>query len=354
MERLLADIVRKSDPRKFDMHVLVLQYLGRFSQEMEGFATLHQGAPQPRYSMLWPDRLARQIGSIAPDVVHSHSGVWYKAALGARMAGVRRVIHTEHGRRSPDPLQARLIDGMASRQTQVAVGVSDVVGDALRRSVVRGSCEVNVILNGVDTELHAPLADDGRLRAELRLPDETPIIGSIGRLEHIKGYDYMVEAFARLRLEWSGSAPPPVLVIAGDGAERERLDRQAREAGVQESIHFLGWRDDVRSLLSAFDVFAMSSRSEGTSVSLLEAMSTGLCPVVTDVGGNAAVLGGGLRHRLVAAADTAGLVAAWKDALTDSARRAADGAAARVGVQGRYSLEQMVQGYHRLYLDGSA
>jgi glycosyltransferase involved in cell wall biosynthesis len=93
----------------------------------------------------------------------------------------------------------------------------------------------------------------------------------------------------------------------------------------------------------------MSSRSEGTSVSLLEAMSAGLCPVVTDVGGNAAVLGPALRHRLVPPADPEALAMAWRDALVDSDRRTADGAAARQRVKAVYSLEEMVRRYESLY-----
>lgn len=348
MERLLADIVERADPERFESHVLVLEYLGRFAEGLADVATLHRADPLPRYSMLWPGPLVRQIRSIAPDVVHTHSGVWYKVSLAARYAGVERVIHTEHGRQVPDPWQARLVDGLASRRTDVTVAVSDAVGELLRTTVVRGQARVDVVLNGVDTELHRPGPDTGRIRAELGLAADTPIIGSIGRLEHIKGYDYMVEAFARLARQWSG-ATRPVLVLAGDGAQRAALEQAARGAGVAEQVHMLGWRDDIRDLHTAFSLFTMSSRSEGTSVSLLEAMSAGLCPVVTDVGGNAAVLGPALRHRLVPPADPDALAMAWRDALVDADRRAADGAAARQRVKSVYSLEEMVRRYESLY-----
>jgi glycosyltransferase involved in cell wall biosynthesis len=138
-------------------------------------------------------------------------------------------------------------------------------------------------------------------------------------------------------------------VLAGDGAQRAALEQAARGAGVAEQVHMLGWRDDIRDLHTAFSLFTMSSRSEGTSVSLLEAMSAGLCPVVTDVGGNAAVLGPALRHRLVPPADPDALAMAWRDALVDADRRAADGAAARQRVKSVYSLEEMVRRYESLY-----
>lgn len=158
----------------------------------------------------------------------------------------------------------------------------------------------------------------------------------------------MLEAFRLLAATWTAT-PAPVLVVAGDGSERTQLDSAARAAGLAERVHFVGWRDDVHDLHSAFTLFSMSSRSEGTSVSLLEAMSAGLCPVVTDVGGNSAVLGDALRHRLVPAANPHALAAAWRNALHDGDARAADGVRARARVREAYGLEQMVAAYEALY-----
>ncbi|MBA4159828.1 MAG: glycosyltransferase, partial [Gemmatimonadetes bacterium] len=93
-----------------------------------------------------------------------------------------------------------------------------------------------------------------------------------------------------------------------------------------------------------------ASRSEGTSVSLLEAMSAGLCPVITEVGGNAAVLGPDLRHRLVPPEDASALASAWRAALTASRAREADARAARERVKEHFGLQAMVARYQELYL----
>ena len=350
MERLVVGIARDANPERFDSHVLALQYLGRYAAELAGSATVHLSTPLPRWSMLWPAPLSRQIARIAPDVVHTHSGVWYKASLAARHAGVRWVVHTEHGRRKPDPWQARLVDGLAARRTDVVVAVSDVLATQLAATVVpdRCRCHIEVVHNGMDSRVFRPRPDTHVLRRELGLSADVPIIGSLGRLEHIKGYDVMIEAFAALRAR-DGAGPQPVLVLGGDGSERPRLEAIARTLGVAESVHFLGWRDDIHDLHSAFTIFTMSSRSEGTSVSLLEAMSAGLCPVVTDVGGNAAVLGDVLRHRLVPTERPDALATAWLDALTVCERRQADGAAGRERVNQKFPLDTMVREYERLY-----
>ncbi len=349
MERLLADIVLRADPSRFEPHVMALQYLGRFAEGLSKVASVHLAKPMGRGSLIWPRALTEQISHIAPDVVHTHTGVWYKATLAARRAGVRFIIHTEHGREHPDPWLARLQDGVASRQTDLVVAVSEVLARQLRNTVVRERAPIRVVMNGVDTELHRPRSGAEGIRSVINIPSENAVIGSIGRLEHIKGYDIMIEAFARLLAVWPGDKPAPFLLIGGEGSQRSTLEARAEALGLKRYVHFLGWRDDVQELHATFSIFTMSSRSEGTSVSLLEAMSAGLCPVVTDVGGNAAVLGPALRPRLVRPGDPDALAAAWMDALGDDTRRQIDAIRARKRVIEEFSLPRMVRDYESIY-----
>jgi glycosyltransferase involved in cell wall biosynthesis len=347
MERVLGDIVRLADPTRFESHVLVLEYFGRFAEGLERHATLHQADSLAWWSLLWPGPLVRIMRAIDPDVVHSHSGLWHKAAMAARYAGVARVVHTEHGLRARDTWLARAVERQAARNTDVIVAVSSSLAQLLRGGIAREDAVV-VVTNGVDTDLFCPRPDGGRLRRELGLSPTMPIIGSIGRLEPVKGYDVMFEAFTRLRAGWRGD-DPPALVVAGDGRERGRLTAQ----GLPPGAFLLGWRDDIRDLHSAFALFTLASHSEGTSISLLEAMSAGLCPVVTDVGGNGAVLGPNLRHRLVPAADPGALAEAWRTAFLDPASLVRDAALARERVERHFSARLMVRRYERLYLDGA-
>ena len=348
MERVLADMVRGMDRTRFEGHVLALEYLGRFAEGLDDVAELHLADRMSPFSLLRPQALARQFRRIRPDVVHTHSGVWYKASLAARMAEVRRVIHTEHGRQPNEPITDRAIDALAARRTDCTVAVSRQLGDRLIATRIVPARRLHVITNGISTELFRPRVDDGLVRRELHIGAAVPVVGSIGRLESIKGYDVMIEAFAVLLTEWP-HATGPMLVIAGEGTERARLEQLIDARGIRKHVHLLGWRNDTCSLHSAFTVFSMSSRSEGTSVSLLEAMSAGLCPMVTDVGGNRAVLGESLRHRLVRAEDPQALASALRVALTDFAGRSRDGDLARQQVVRSFSLESMIESYQRLY-----
>ena len=347
MERIIAELVRRADRNRFELHVLAVTYLGHFAEGLEDVATLHVARPMSRFSIVRPASLARDIRTIAPDVIHIHSGVWFKAARAAAMADVPRRVYTDHGRQHPDPWINRRIDRSASARTHHVVAVSDALRDHMR-SFVADPGRLTVVRNGVDTEHFAPRQSDGSLHTELGLAAHTPIIGSVGRLEPVKGYEVALGAFAKLLADWNAGAAP-ALVLIGDGSERQRLESDARRLGVADHVFFRGWRTDIERHLAEFDLFTMSSHSEGTSVSLLEAMSSGLCPVVTRVGGNAAVLGEPLAHRLVAPADPPALASAWRDALTNPDNRACDAGRARQRVLDDYSLDAMVRAYESLY-----
>jgi glycosyltransferase involved in cell wall biosynthesis len=347
MERIVAELVRRADPDRFEMHLLALGYIGHFGQGLEGSATLHLADPMRRWSMLYPRVLASQMARIAPDVVHLHSGVLYKASLAASLAHVPYQVYTDHGRQSPDPWMHRMIDRRASGRIDVIAAVSDQLRTHLAQ-FVKHPDRLCVVPNGVDTDRYAPNGDDGEFRNELGMAADVPIVGSVGRLETVKGYSVIIAAFARMLATWT-AAPAPVLVLVGDGTERAALERSASELGIAASVHFVGWRSDIERVSRAFTIFAMSSHSEGTSVSLLEAMSAGLCPVVTNVGGNAAVLGPELAHRLVPAANPDALAAALSYALRDDAARACDSRTARARVVQHFGLDAMVHSYESLY-----
>ncbi len=347
MERVVAQICRRIDQDRFEMHLTALEYLGHFAGEIDGRAELHLASPMSKWSMVRPTALARDIRRIAPDVVHTHSGSWFKGSLAARMAGVPLQLYTDHGRQIPDPWTHRALDRIASKRTDVVVAVSDKLAQHLA-SFVADASRIRVVPNGVDTTRHSSNPVGTSLRNELGIADERPIIGSIGRLEVVKGYEVTIAAFALLLSTWTNGAPP-ALVLVGDGSQKSTLEQMARDSGIDSSVHFLGWRSDIQRCLASYTIFEMSSHSEGTSVSLLEAMSAGLCPVVTDVGGNAAVLGGALRHRLVPPSDPAALAVAFSDALSGTERRNADATAARERVVEDFGLESMVRQYEEIY-----
>lgn len=348
LERVVGDLARNVDRDEFDTHILAVEMLGRLAAGLGEHAGLHVAKPMSRLSMLRPSSLARDIRRIAPDVLHLHTGVWFKGVRAAKLAGVRRTIYTEHGRTYPDRFLDRVLDAAAARRTNIIVPVSDRLASEMNHFIGSAASRIRVVRNGIDTERFRPTSHDNRLRQELGLARETPVIGTIGRLYPVKGIDIMLEAFSQLHGDDLDTLSP-VLVIAGDGIARARLQLQAYHLGIAARVHFLGWREDVNTLHGGFDIYTMSSHSEGTSIGLLEAMSAGCCPVVTDVGGNRDVLGMQLTHRLIPSGDPVALAHAWRAALDDSGRRRRDAEIARSRVLQHFALRHVVEAYEAMY-----
>jgi glycosyltransferase involved in cell wall biosynthesis len=345
MEKLLADIVRHVDKTRIESHVVALQFLGRYASEMQGHAVLHLGPQMSRLSLLWPASLAAFIATLQPDVVHTHSGVWYKAARAARLAGVRRIAHTEHGQQ-PEDRVARFLDRRAARLTDAVVAVSQPLRMYMADRLRLPETQIGVIRNGVDTDTFRPRTPSGALWRELALSPGQPIVGSIGRLEPVKGYKVVIEAFAQLCSR--GRADRPVLVIAGDGSERAALEALIERLGLRDRVFLLGWRDDALDLYAHFRCFVLGSWSEGTSVSLAEAMSCGLPPAVTAVGGNPDVLGVELAQQMVPPGDVQALARCLENLLDGDAARI--GRVARRRIETDYGLARMVRQYEAIYL----
>src|SRR5207245_1739134 len=145
---------------------------------------------------------------------------------------------------------------------------------------------IRTIENGIDVDAFVPGPRSWDVLDKLAIPRDALILGSVGRLERVKAYERLIAAFARLRA--SGAVTQPMyLVIGGEGSERRALTDCAERWGVADTVRLPGWVDRPVDLYRALDVFALTSLSEGASLSLMEAMACGAAPVVMAVGANA-------------------------------------------------------------------
>jgi glycosyltransferase involved in cell wall biosynthesis len=134
---------------------------------------------------------------------------------------------------------------------------------------------IHLVLNGVSVPVRRPAP----VRAELGLPHGAVLAVAVGGLQARKGFDLLVDALARAGDESLH------LAIAGEGEMHAEFEEQARALGIGGRVHLLGHRRDVPALLAAADLFVLSSRSEGFSVAMLEAMAAGRPVVAANVGG---------------------------------------------------------------------
>ena len=199
-------------------------------------------------------------------------------------------------------------------------------------------------LKSITTSQFFIVVDRARARVSLGIHPDAFVVGSVGRLDPVKGFPTLIDAFDAVRQD----APGARLVIVGDGPEREALASLARGAGREESIVFTGHREDALSVLVGFDIFANSSVFEGVSLTILEAMAARLPVVATAVGGTPDVVADG-ETGVLDARDAAALAAGLRQVMEDDDRRLRYGRAGRDRVVTRFSLDAMLAAYADLY-----
>jgi glycosyltransferase involved in cell wall biosynthesis len=147
-----------------------------------------------------------------------------------------------------------------------------------------------VIPNGIDTELFAPDPVAGaRIRDEWGISPKSFVVGHVGRLDPIKDHELLLAAFSRFAAMQSDARL--VCVGAGSVPRRDTLLGVASHAGIRDRVHFVGARNDLRAVYSAFDVLALTSRLEGFPNVVAEAMACGIPAVVTPAGASADIVG---------------------------------------------------------------
>jgi glycosyltransferase involved in cell wall biosynthesis len=233
---------------------------------------------------------------------------------------------------------------LARRQTSVV----SLSSETFRNLVADGfaTARVRFIPNGVDTERFRPRsAGDPPGRPPAGWPTGGPVVVTVGRLVPAKGLDVLLEAWRGV----AGALPGARLVLVGDGPLRGECESTSRRFGLDGSVCLLGTRQDVPEILRNADVYVSSSRTEGMSNALLEALSSGLPLVATRVGGAGDTVDDGVSGVLVPPGDAGALGSALRDVLASPEKRRAMGAASRRIALDRFSLEKIVDHYLALF-----
>lgn len=307
-------------------------------------------SPLADLKVLW--QLVRLLRRERPDIVHTHTAkAGFVGRLAARLAGVPVIVHTFHGHvlsgyfgRRKEALFRRLEQFCARRSTCLLTVSEQVRSELLAKGV--GTPEQHRVMElGLDLAPFAAAARrGGALRDELGLDRDTPLIGFCGRLVPIKNPALMLRAFARLRAD----LPTAHLAVVGDGELRGELEALAAELGVSDSVHFVGWRDELPPLVADLDVMALSSLNEGTPVALIEAAAAGVPAVATRVGGVGDLVDQSTGW-LVPSGDEAALAGALAAALSHRDEADARGRAARERALERFSIDRLVTDLAALY-----
>ncbi|ANH40213.1 N-acetylgalactosamine-N,N'-diacetylbacillosaminyl-diphospho-undecaprenol 4-alpha-N-acetylgalactosaminyltransferase [Nocardioides dokdonensis FR1436] len=277
-------------------------------------------------------RVARWSLRGRPDLVHAHN---VRATLAGRLGtwatGHPPVLTTVHGLAPEDYLPAVRVLG---RWSDLVVAVSTSVADDLARWGLPPE-RIRVVPNAVPVPVLPSRAD---ARRALGLGEGEQVALCVARLVSPKRQDLLVAAWAR---RGTGT-----LLLAGDGRERERLDRLVGRLGLRSRVRLLGTRSDVTDLLAACDVAVVPSDREGLSMAALEALAAGVPLVASDVGGLRDLADAA---RLVEPGEVDALQAGLDAVLDDPAYAARLVGCGHELVRRRFSVESMRADYLRLY-----
>ena len=350
MEMMTSRLTRALAKRGHDVGITCLESGGALADELraEGYRISIVPTPGLRTNLRAP-ALETWFGERQPGVVHVHSGAWLKAAHAARRAKVPRVVHTEHGLLDHEPWYSALQKRLAARHTDWIAAVSEPLRDYLIETVKVNPRKVTAIPNGIDTSRFTPGPRTGAVRSALRLPDDCLVIGTVAGLKPVKDHLLLLDAFTLVRAE----LPQTHLVIVGEGPLRGALEERTRALELADAVHLMGAVTDPTPIYRDLDLFVSSSKAEGTSMSILEAMASGAAVVATSVGGTPDALAHGACGLLVPPADSAALASAMVSLLRDPLERNRFGAAARARAVERYSEDAMVRTYEALYSSSS-
>jgi len=345
-ETVVSHLIRKIDAQSFRVTVICLCSRGPLADLAEkGGARVMVADPMVKgASLIYPYALLAIVKREKPDILHSHSGCGPSAALVSRYLGIPQ-IHTEHGRPFPDARWMIELERLYAMQTRKIVAVSPLLKEYLHQAFRWPDEKVLVIENGIDTGYFSPRPKPQGLISELGLEPNHKVIGSVGRLSPVKNFPVLLHAFRDILAANSQAR----LLIVGEGPERRKLERIIDHLGISQACRLTGERFDIRDLLSCMDVFVLPSWSEGTSLSLLEAMSCARPVVASCVGGNQEIVQPGQTGFLVHPHDVQSFALSIQTLLNDRSMAAEFGENCRKMVLQRYRLELMVEKYEKLY-----
>jgi sugar transferase (PEP-CTERM/EpsH1 system associated) len=299
-------------------------------------------------------RLWRLFRGCRPAIVHTRNLAGLEIAPVAWAAGVPARLHGEHGRDADDPdgsnVRRRRIRRFYRRFVTRYVALSPDLATYLQDAVGVPADRIEQIYNGVDVQRFTPREAREPIEGCPFVDPGLAIIGAVGRLDTVKDHANLASAFVRVLREHPALRATLRLVIVGEGPERSRVEAILEGGGVRGLAWLPGARHDVPAVLRGLDLFVLPSFGEGVSNTILEAMAAGLPVVATRVGANADLVADGDTGCIVPPSDDAALASAIAGYATDPQRAIAHGRAGRLRVEQRFSLQRMIDRYHRLYL----
>jgi len=266
-EMVIKNIIEGNSDANIEMSIYCIEApLGPWGEDLKASGTpIAVEERQPGFDRSLISKIRKHIKDNDIDILHCHQYTpWVYGTLAAAFTKTK-VIFTEHGRFYPDSSswKRKLVNPVLNKFTSAVTAISEATRDALVEFECIKKSDIDVVYNGIK-------------------PLEPSTGGTVARLDPIKNQSMLIEAFA----EAEKYIAEAYLLIVGDGELMTSLNAQVERLGLQHKVIFTGYKATPTNYLAIMDVFLLPSLSEGTSMTLLEAMSIGKPCVVTNAGGN--------------------------------------------------------------------
>ena len=343
MEKGIATVINNS-LLDFKHTIICLTKSGKSKELLPGHIEIIEMNKKEGNSLFFVFRLAKKIKTLNPDIVHTRNWGGFDGVLAAKLAGIKHVVHGEHGWSMEDPhglnkkrvFFRRILDRLVSCYTCVSKQIESwLINDIkVKKPVIQ-------VYSGVDCEFFPP-GNGAFIKPDLGINENTIVFGIVARLDPIKNHKTLIKAFARINKIW----PDTCLLIAGKGDQEKYLQSIAGN-----NVHLLGNRTDIPDLLKCIDVFVLPSFNEGVSNTILEAMAAGLPVVASDRGGNPELIIHGHNGMLFDPESHEALTTCLIKYLEDSELRKQHGTAGREMAANLYSIDTMVDDYKSAWIN---
>lgn len=288
-EMVIKNLIEDADQDIFDMSIFCIEGpIGPWGIDLQNNGLqITAKARQPGFDTSLIFVIRKHIKQNEIDVLHCHQYTPWIYGVLAAFGTKTRVIFTEHGRFYPDSSnwKRKLINPWLCRITDSITSISKATKLALVEFENIPVDKIKVIYNGIKK----PEVEEEKvtkLRHKLGISKSTKVLGTIARLDPIKNHVMMLQAFATVLKD----NPDTVLIIVGDGNERTTIENKIKQLGIEDKVILPGYDPQPQHYLALMDIFLLSSLSEGTSMTLLEAMSLKKPCLVTDAGGNPEII----------------------------------------------------------------
>jgi N-acetyl-alpha-D-glucosaminyl L-malate synthase BshA len=344
--------------RGHDIHIVSREQPFRLGDDEPGVVFHRVATPsyplfrEPQYLLSLSTKIIELSRAVDLDIIHAHYAIPHAAAAylakhvlaGTGRAKVPKIVTTLHGTDitlvGSDRSYAETI-GFCIDQSDGVTAVSE----SLKADTYKGlpvHTDIRVIPNFLDCSIHHRV-EAAALRARLA-PENHMVVTHVSNYRAVKRIPAVIEVFARVR-----RSVPSTLVLVGDGPELTHGLEIARDLGVAEDVKAVGEQGDVRSFLSAADVFLLPSATESFGLAALEAMACEVPVIASRVGGLPEVIESGVSGYLHEPDDLDGMAATGVALLTDAELRRKIGTAGRNVVRRRYCSDRIVPQYEQFY-----